>query len=56
MSRSKHSKSTFQDSWFVNPKYNWWISSVTNKIKAHCKLHHKTFDLKCKSATTLGSK
>ena len=56
MSRPQHSKSTFQDSWFVNPKYNLGISSVeTNKTKAHCKLCHKTFDLACGGATALDS-
>lgn len=57
MSRSQRSKLTFQDNWFVNPKYNLWISSVEkNKIKAHYKPCHKTFDLTCGGAVALDSR
>ena len=56
MSRSQHFKSRFEDSWFINPKYNLRISNVeTNKTKAHCKLCHKTFDLTLGGFTALDS-
>lgn len=54
--RSQRSKSTFQDSWFINRKYNLGISIVeTNKTKAYCKLCHKTFDLTYQICKALNS-
>ena len=42
-----HSKSTFKESWFCNPKYSLWVSKdVSNTSKAYCKLYYKTTDLK----------
>ena len=34
-----HSKPTFQENWFYNPKYSLWVSKdVSNTSKAYCKL------------------
>ena len=53
MSKS-HSKSTFQESWFCNPKYSLWVSKDgSNPSKAYCKLCHKAIDLKSGGSFTL---
>ena len=42
-----HSKPTFQENWFYNPKYSLWVSKdVSNTSKAYCKLCYKPIDLK----------
>ena len=51
-----HSKSTFQESWFCNPKYSLWISKDgSNHSKAYCKLCHKSIDLKSGGSFALES-
>ena len=42
-----HSESTFQESWFCNPKCSLWLSKdASNTSKAYCELSYKTIDLK----------
>ena len=51
-----HSKSTFQESWFGNPKYSLWVSKDgSNPSKALCKLCHKAIDLKSGGSFALDS-
>ena len=51
-----HSKSTFQESWFCNPKYSLQVSKdVSNTSKAYCKLCYKTIDLKSGDSNALDS-
>ena len=51
-----HSKSTFQESWFGNPKYSLWIfKDGSNRSKALCKLCHKAIDLKFGGSFALDS-
>ena len=51
-----HSKSTFQESWFGNPKYSLWVSKDgSNPSKALCKLCHKAIDLKSGGSCALDS-
>ena len=51
-----HSKSTFQESWFGNPKYSLWVSKDgCNPSKALCKLCHKAVDLKSGGSFALDS-
>ena len=51
-----HSKSTFQESWFCNPKYSLWVSKdASNTSKAYCKLYYETIDLKSGGSNALDS-
>ena len=51
-----HSKSTFQESWFGNPKYSLSVSKDgSNPSKALCKLCYKAIDLKFGSSFALDS-
>ena len=51
-----HSKSTFQESWFCNPKYWLWVSKdASNTNKAYCDLCYKTTDLKSGGSNALDS-
>ena len=51
-----HSKSTFQESWFCNPKYSLWVSKdASNTSKAYCKLYYETIDLKSGGSDALDS-
>ena len=51
-----HFKSTFQDSWFCNPKYSLWVSKdASNTSKNYCKLCYKAIDLKSGGSNALDS-
>ena len=49
-----HSKSTFQETCFCNPKYLLWVSKdASNTSKAYCKLCYKTIGLKSSDSNAL---
>ena len=51
-----HSKSAFQESWFCNPNYSFWVSNDgSNRSKAYCKLCHKAIGLKSSGSFALDS-